>query len=67
MQNAQVLSQPMEIDTQAWWRTSRIDGSAEGNIWVCSRISTTGSAAESACARSSGRRPMLWVPYTTST
>jgi hypothetical protein len=62
MQNVQVLSQPMEIDTQAWCRTSRRAGSAEGNISVCSRISITGSSAESACARRRGRLPMLWVP-----
>jgi hypothetical protein len=62
MQNVQLLSQPIEIETHAWWRTSRRAGSAEGNISVCSRISTTGSAAESACASRSGRRPMLCVP-----
>jgi hypothetical protein len=67
MQNVQVLSQPIDIDTHAWCGTSRRAGSAEGNVWVCSMISTTGSDMESAWASSAGSRSRLCVPYTTST
>jgi hypothetical protein len=57
MQNVHALLQPTEIDTHAWWRTSRLAGSADGKVSSCSTSSTTGTAAESAWAsRPAGSR-----------
>jgi hypothetical protein len=62
MQKVQELLQPTEIDTQAWWRTVRLAGSADGNVSSCSMSSTTGTAVESASASRAGRFGRLWVP-----
>jgi hypothetical protein len=62
MQKVQLLSQPTEMATHAWWRTSRLAGRADGKVSSCSSSSITGTLAESAWARSSGSRPRLWVP-----
>jgi hypothetical protein len=71
MQNAQLLSQPIWMVTQALYEVWRLAGSADGNIaWssmtASSRISVTGPPTR-AWATSSAARCTLWVPSTTST
>src|SRR6266545_3999347 len=66
MQNVQWLSQPIAIETHAWWATSRRAGSALGNTSVNSRTSIWGPSV-SARRRSSSNPGNAWVPTTTST
>ena len=71
MQNAQLLSQPIWMVTQALWPVARRAGNADGkSSWssatVASRISVSGPDPADSCSSSTARWT-LWVPKTTST
>ena len=71
MQNAQLLSHPIWIVTQALNEVSRTAGSADGNrAWssmtAASKISVIGPRGGPSSS-SSAARWTLWVPITTST